>query len=401
MIIPLDTQKYLNKWQLVETAVYIPSLSRVIRQKESGSAKLISIFSIDEFRKEHENTGLYTSIWHYDTSDIENAIRLGSLYFGIDSEDEEVSLAQCRKLYSYLCKYIPEDSIIVYFTGKKGFHVECEAVCLGINPSNALPKIFRYIASRLKDELGLDCLDFAVYDPRRMWRLPGSKHQLTGLYKNRISSSLLFSSLQDIKEYCTELRDNTVQEQSFNARANEWFRQFSYDMEIEKARSGDFLSYFNKHGSSAFKDLDKTDKVFTLDNLLKNCSGIKNLALQAKKNRHLEHEARLFLCSILTYNEESITYLHSILSMCDDYNFEKSSAHINDWIKRRQMGIGGRPYTCERANSVGVGCGSCQLDKKKKWIQIGNKYVEGSEESSPSPVRFAYKPIQKEKEDEQ
>lgn len=400
MIIPLDTQKYLNKWQLVETAVYIPSLSRVIRQKESGNPKMISVFDIKNFRDEYKNIGLYTSIWHYDTADIQEAVRFGSLYFDIDSEDEQVSLDQCKKLYTYLSRYIPEESIVVYFTGKKGFHLECEAICLGINPSNALPKIFRYIASRLKEEMGLDCLDFAVYDPRRMWRLPGSQHQSTGLYKNRINKQLLFSDLDSIKSYCSVLQDNTVDEPTFNAKANEWFRQFNYDMEIEKVRSGDFLSYFNKHGSSAFKDLEKTDKVFTLDNLLKSCSGIKNLVDQAKKNHHLEHEARLFLCSILTYNEESIKYLHSILSMCDDYNFEKSSAHINDWVKRRQIGIGGRPYTCERANAAGVGCGSCQLDKKKKWIQIGNKYVEGLEESSPSPVRFAYKSLKKEQENE-
>jgi len=44
--------------------------------------------------------------------------------------------------------------------------------------------------------------------------------------------------------------------------------------------------------------------------------------------------------------------------MCEDFNYEKSTSHINDWIKRRQLGIGGRPYTCERANSAGVGCDS-------------------------------------------
>lgn len=396
MIIPLDKDKYLNAWNLVELAVYIPSLSRVIRQKESGKSKMISVFDLDSFRKEHNNTGLYTSIWHYNSEEINDAIRCGSLYFDIDSADEQISLDQCRILYSYLAKYIPKESIIVYFTGKKGFHIECEAMCLGINPSNALPKIFRFIAGKLRDKLSLDCLDFAVYDARRMWRLAGSKHQDTGLYKNRINEDLLFSDISSIKNYCKELQDNSVLEPVFNARANEWFREFSYDMEMEKIISGDFLSYFNKHGSSAFKDLVKSDKVFTPDILLKNCSAVKNLVNQAKNNHHLEHEARLFLCSILTYDEESIKYLHSILSMCDDYNVEKTSSHINDWIRRRQLGIGGRPYTCERANAAGVGCGECQLEKKKKWISIGNKYVESLEESSPSPVRFAYKSNKKE-----
>jgi hypothetical protein len=99
------------------------------------------------------------------------------------------------------------------------------------------------------------------------------------------------------------------------------------------------------------------------------------------------------LCSILTYNIDSIKYLHEILSHCDDYNFEKSTAHINDWVKRRQLGIGGRPYTCDRANAVGVGCGNCSLEKRNKWVRIGDRFVETNEQSSPSPVRFAYKTI--------
>ena len=83
--------------------------------------------------------------------------------------------------------------------------------------------------------------------------------------------------------------------------------------------------------------------------------------------------------------------MHEILKNCSDYNFEKSQAHIDDWIKRREIGIGGRPYTCERANSVGIGCGNCDLEKKKKWVKVGDSYIETDEESSPSPIRFAYR----------
>jgi len=54
------------------------------------------------------------------------------------------------------------------------------------------------------------------------------------------------------------------------------------------------------------------------------------------------------------------------------------------------MGIGGRPFTCERANAAGVGCGQCSLEEKNKWIKINGKFFETNEKSSPSPVRFAY-----------
>lgn len=391
MKIPNDPTKYLSSWNLVETAKHVPSLSRIIRDKDGDNPRFTSIYNMEEYCNKYDNTGIYTSIWHYNSANLDEAIRLGSLYFDLDNPDPNKSWEECKALYLYLEKYIPEKSLLIYFTGKKGFHIECEAIALGINPSNALPNIFRYIATKIKSDLNIESIDFSVYDARRMWRYPGSRHQETGLYKNLIPKNILFSNLDDIKSYCKTKADNTIQEQEFNLKANEWFRQFTYDMEIDKQRSKDFLDYFNKKGSSAFKTLKETERIFTEKELLQNCSAISRHIENAKKNHKLDHESRLFLCSILTYNEESIKFLYSILSLCDDFNYEKSTSHINDWIRRRQLGIGGRPYTCERANASGVGCGDCHLEKKKKWITIGNKFVEGTEVSNPSPIRFAYK----------
>lgn len=391
MKIPKDKSKYINSWNLIETARYVPSLSRIIRDKDGDDPRFISVFDIDQYRKSHDNLGIYTSIWHFNDKDLGKAIRLGSLYFDLDNQDPEVSYVECVKLYDYLIQHVPTTALLVYFTGKKGFHIECEALALGINPSNSLPNIFRYIAKHVKEELNIESIDFSVYDPRRMWRLPGSKHQETGLYKNLISEDLLRKGLDAIKFFCKTQNENIVFEQEFNLKANEWFRQFTYNMETDKNKSSDFLSHFDKHGSSAFKQINLTEKEFTPEILLKNCTAIGRLYEQAKTTKTLEHESRLFLCSILTYSEDSIKFLYSILALCDDFNYEKSTSHINDWIKRRQLGIGGRPYTCERANSVGAGCGDCHLEKKKKWIVVGDKYIESSEELSPSPIRFAYK----------
>jgi hypothetical protein len=395
MIIPNDPDKFLSSWKYLETAKYVQSLGRVIRQKDGDNTLFIEAKDKEFFRQQNGNIGLYTSIWHYNSTDLDKAIRLGSLYFDIDNKDPHESYIDCIKLYNYLINYIPKSAVLVYFTGKKGFHIECEAITLGINPSNNLPNIFRFIASTLKDKLKLESLDFSVYDARRMWRLEGSKHQDTNLYKNLIPEDTLSQGMDRITDYCTVPSSNEVSEQNFNAKANEWFREFTYNMEIEKEKSKDFMGYFNKYGSTAFKQVDVKEKEFTPDKLLKSCTSIARLQQQAIEKKYLEHEARLFLCSILTYNEESIKFLHGILSNCSDYNVEKTNSHVNDWIKRRELGIGGRPYTCERANSAGVGCGECSLEKKNKWVKIGDKYVETQEQSSPSPVRFAYRLMDK------
>ena len=400
MKIDSEENKFLAQWDYYEVARFVPSLNRVIRDKKDGKPFMLHSQHVGLYADHYNNTGIYTSVYAYNKEDIDSATRLGPLYFDIDSSDMELAYKDCEKVFSYLCNFVPEGAILIYFTGKKGFHIECEPVALGISPSNELPKMFRFIANDIKQKTDITTLDFSVYDPRRMWRYPGSKHQSTGLYKTLInqskSNNIFDLGIKEIIDYCSTPQSNVVLEQKFDYKANEWYREYTYRIEEEEKRKDDPLEYFNKYGSKAFKDVKESEKVFDKNNLLRNCTAVNRLYEQAKSEKFLEHEARLFLCSILTYTEDSIRFLHEILSNCSDYNFQKSSAHINDWIRRRKMGVGGRPYTCERANSVGVGCGECALEKKNKWVQVGGRFIETQEKSSPSPIRHAYKSLRKE-----
>jgi len=343
--------------------------------------------------------GIYTSVWLYNSKDLEKATRYSNLYFDLDSKEILESYSDTSQLLVSLYKSIPEEAVKIYFTGKKGFHVECEASCLGISPSNTLHTQFKFMASKIKKDLAIPTIDLAVYDLRRMWRLVGTKHQDTKLYKTLLSYEDFSRGIDHILLLAKKASDHAYEDISFNYKANEWYREHSYLMEEEKEKSKDYLSYFNKYGTQRLKSKnDEIQKVFQLDVLFKNCPAVKRIYQEAKDKKDLDHESRLFLCSILTYTDDAIKFLHEILSFCNDYNFEKSSAHINDWIKRRHLGIGGRPYTCERANSVGVGCGDCKLERKRKWIKIGERYMETNDKSSPSPIRFAYK-TKKESED--
>lgn len=331
--------------------------------------------------------------------DIESATRYSNLYFDLDSKDIESSYVDAKKLLALLQTKMPREAILVFFTGKKGFHIECDAASLGVSPTNNLPKIFKFIASDIKSSLSIESLDLAVYDSRRMWRLSGTKHQDTGYYKTMLSHQEFMLGLDEIMSVSKNPRKQDYPHLAFSYKANEWYREYSYLMEEEKEKSKDYLSYFNKYGTQRLRGKDDTsERVFQPKTLLEKCPAIKRIIDQASQKKDIDHESRLFLCSILSYTDDAIEMLHKVLSMCNDYNYEKSSAHINDWVKRRQMGIGGRPYTCERANSVGVGCGDCKLEEKRKWIKIGDRYMETNDKSSPSPVRFAYKTTTKKKD---
>jgi hypothetical protein len=339
-----------------------------------------------------DNFGLYTSVWQWDKPSLQDGTKLGSLYFDLDSPDATASIQDAVRLVEHLRNYVPSDALRIYFTGSKGFHIECEAVALGIGPSAKLSETFRFIATDLRDTLGLTTIDFAVYDERRMWRLPYSKHQSTDLYKCELSEDQLYGSLDDIKRYAREPDHLEVPEQVFDYKANEWYREYIYKLEGSKKAytTEDLIERFNKHGSKVLRNVNDEPKEFDPKQLFDNCPAILKWWEYAEKNKDLPHEARLFLLSILSYSEEALFYLHEILKECSDYNWEKSNAHIQDWIKRREMGIGGRPYTCNRANSVGVGCGDCNLEPRKKWIEVNGKYLETEEELSPSPIRYAY-----------
>jgi len=68
---------YLKGWDLYEVARYVPSLKRVIREKN----KLLNANQIKDYAKKHGNIGIYNSVFAYDTEDFDKAIRLRSSIF--------------------------------------------------------------------------------------------------------------------------------------------------------------------------------------------------------------------------------------------------------------------------------------------------------------------------------
>lgn len=68
---------YLIGWDLYEVARYVPSLKRVIRDKN----KFIKANQIEAYCNKYQNIGIYTSIFAYDTEDLERATRLRSTVF--------------------------------------------------------------------------------------------------------------------------------------------------------------------------------------------------------------------------------------------------------------------------------------------------------------------------------
>jgi DNA primase catalytic subunit len=396
MRLPNDPNKFSSRFRYVEVAKYVPSLKSVIREKRDGKALLIDMDEVPGFSKKHDETGIYTSIFQYESTDIDTAASLGSLCFDFDSPDLEIAYSETSRLVDYLLTYIPESGIRTYFSGGKGFHVECEAIALNISSSDDIAGVSRYIAGDLVEELSLTTADLVIYDQRRMWRLPNSRHQSTGLFKVECMRLLREGAgLDDIVKHAMTPHPIDVPEQTFSFEANQWYREYVYKFERgkqEKANPADLLARFLEQGTGQIRFFSDEDKVFDKFKLFKNCPAVMDLAAKAERNHHLDHYERLFLLSLLTYTSDGIDFLNEILMYCSDYNPEISSAHINDWIKRREYDIGGRPFTCDKAKQVGIMCSGCDgMEARPKIAMLSDgKYIETGELSSPSPVRWAY-----------
>jgi hypothetical protein len=271
MIVPSGSR--FSDWKYVEVASFQTwydkedgkKIEAVVRDKVKNEDTPIFLEwgeQVVDYRKKHNNIGVYTSVFRYPDKDVSLPC-LGSLYFDLDAEgDIDKSHHEAKNLYVHLCRELPSEIIRIYFTGSKGFHIEVEAYALGISPSTELPVVFRYIASKLQEELNLTTLDFGVYDSRRMWRLPDSRHQKSGLFKVELLEGDLFSSSSTIIDIASGPRGLFDPPIDFDVRANEWYKNWVSRYEGDKKQASvEALErrqrLFEKYGSSILKKHNK------------------------------------------------------------------------------------------------------------------------------------------------
>jgi P4 family phage/plasmid primase-like protien len=124
---------------------------------------------------------------------------LGYAWFDFDSK-EDISRAHndTRQFVAWLGV-----SCLVFYSGSKGFHVGVPLGYFGISPSKELSGQLNAFAKFLKKNF-YPTLDTTIYNPNRKFRVPGSMHPKTGLYKRLISGEQLQSTIEVIKTLAKE-----------------------------------------------------------------------------------------------------------------------------------------------------------------------------------------------------
>jgi len=135
---------------------------------------------------------------------------LDAVYFDFD-HGADFTLDNCRNSTAAFLSWlqsaykIPADAIDIWFSGRKGFHVYIPSALFGIKPSTRLASVVRQLVEHLTQQFDeevkatglLKMIDLKVYDRVRLFRLPGSIHGKSELYKIQLS-------LEDLWETCAE-----------------------------------------------------------------------------------------------------------------------------------------------------------------------------------------------------
>lgn len=168
--------------------------------------KPYSLEVVEEFRKEYKNTDVFISAFRYDSQEIRKAKQQGPLYFDLDGEYAKDDLIA---LIDFLTKVkCPSDSLKVFFSGNKGFHLEIPFDVLGIEATSQLNKVYEVIAKEIKATIHSPSLDTGIYDAVRLWRLPNSINSKSGLYKIPLSLDETNLPLENIKELAKNPRND-------------------------------------------------------------------------------------------------------------------------------------------------------------------------------------------------
>ena len=162
----------------------------------------------------------YTSLYYYNDSHFEtwkktrsfagmDGVVTNRIFFDFDSEDLESTRKDALEVISRLIAFsIDPKNVQVCFSGQKGFSVSVK-IDKFLNPDQ-----LKVLTSKIAE--GIETYDPIVYDNQRIIRLPGTKHQKSGLYKLPLETEELENlSIDEIKSLASNYDEIDSRLQNF------------------------------------------------------------------------------------------------------------------------------------------------------------------------------------------
>jgi len=248
-----------------------------------------------------------------------------------DATTPENARLDAVKLYDeWVNLGIKKENIRIYFSGKKGFHVELDYRAYMDKPVSNLHLIYKMFYREVKDHL--KTLDRSIYSIRRQWRLVNTRHSGTGLFCVHITREELGKSLEAIKTLAKEPRE---------------FENIAIKDDIAK-------KYFEKQVSRYYKSVDEFQKRLTKIQLV-DCNGIppcitgelNQRGLTTMRNEILFHNA----CALKAIGKTQEEAMQIIEPFVVGNNYNRSDAEktlTSAYSKDRYLSCEGNSPFCDK-----------------------------------------------------
>lgn len=178
---------------------------------------------VDKVPTEFNNTGVFTTVMNYSSKDQDQAMKYGKFYLDFDSDDYKLVRADALRAISYLKTVFhldPDKDIEIYYSGKKGLHIMVHPQALGVQPHKELNGIYKTLAKKVSTYTTNGTVDLQIYDTKRMFRYPGSVHEISGLHKISLKlDELRKLNQQEIQELAKQSRVFEYEEPIPNTQA--------------------------------------------------------------------------------------------------------------------------------------------------------------------------------------
>lgn len=309
-----------------------------------------------------------------------------SLYWDLDCKEDFVKARDnALKLIYYLEDQGYRDGLEIFFSGNKGFHVFLHTIN-EFNPQQT-KKICYNVA--IKAGVSQDVFDTTVYNVNRIFRVPYTKHQVSGLYKIPLELEMLEKS--DPQEIRDAARTNEYPETGYdNVDATDLLEQFGKIIEPEVLDNVVNLESVRKLYGEDFNPLDcppeKRRCMYVLENGYFGSGERENASIRIVAYEQAQGKTREETRDILTTALNKRSNIYKDLNQWNQSDIERvlDEVYSENW--------NGGAYSCRTdeylRSKCDLGQGCCANDKRDdvrvNAIRIGSlidRYVEYSNEA--------------------
>ena len=195
-----------------------------------------NIYTPDELylkllNERYGNVGVFKTVYAYSTMNIEESFLHGDYYLDFDDiEDFEKVRQDALQTIDIIntCFYININDMEIYFSGNKGVHIIINKDLLGAIPHKKLNVIYKYITRFIRKSTIHKTIDTKIYDNKRLFRIPNSKHEKTGLHKIMITyDELVNLKYDDIRSMAKHTRQITKHIAEANEETVKMYNKFT------------------------------------------------------------------------------------------------------------------------------------------------------------------------------